>query len=205
MTSLVRTCRWIGAAALVAALAAVPAAGADAPVPAPAAAKAAAPGEPAAPPQEPVQISADQAEYFNDKGIAVFTGKVVAVQGDATLGAERMEIAFSEPAQPAKGSGGLAGASAGRKITSITATTAVSYRQVDAQTKKERYATGEKAVYDEVRRTVTMSGNPRLWEDKNVIVGEEMTFFIDEKKVVVKGKVNLTVYPKDLKEADPPR
>jgi lipopolysaccharide export system protein LptA len=49
-----------------------------------------------------------------------------------------------------------------------------------------------------------MSGNPRLWEGKNVIVGEEMVFNLEEKKVLVKGKVNLTVYPGDLKEEKKP-
>jgi hypothetical protein len=50
-----------------------------------------------------------------------------------------------------------------------------------------------------------MTGAPRLWEGKNVIVGEQMDFFIDEKKVVVKGKVNLTVYPDDAKGGAKPR
>jgi lipopolysaccharide export system protein LptA len=174
----------------------------------PAAAADAGEAKPAAP-EPPVQISSDEAEYFNKEGVVVFSGKVVAVQGDSTLSAERMEVAFSQQENPEKTAGGLAGAASGRKITMITATKSVSFRQLDPETGKERYATGEKCVYDAQRRVVTMTGSPRLWEGKNVIDGEEMTFLLEEKKVLVKGsgerRVNLTVYPDEVKEAPAPR
>jgi lipopolysaccharide export system protein LptA len=76
---------------------------------------------------------------------------------------------------------------------------------VDPETRKERYATGEKGVYDAELRTVTLTGAPRLWEDKNVIVGEEMVFHLEDRRVVVRGKVNLTVYPDDAKKGAAPR
>jgi lipopolysaccharide export system protein LptA len=148
----------------------------------------------------PVRVSADAAEYFNATGLVVFTGKVVAVQGDSTLTADRMEVALSRQEQQERTSAGPAGPADGQRIAAITATGNVSFRQVDPETKKERYATGEKAVYDDARRTVTMTGSPRLWEGKNVIVGEEMVFLLEDKRVLVKGKVNLTVFPDQLKE-----
>jgi len=153
----------------------------------------------------PVRISSDTAEYFNKDGLAVFTGNVVVVQADSTITADRMEVTFEKPApvegQPAGGIGAPANA---QRITSIVAQQKVSFRQVDPETKKERYATGDKGVYDFDQRIVTMSGNPRLWEGKNVVVGDEMVFHLVEKKVTVKGKVNLTVYPDDLKEEKKP-
>ena len=156
-------------------------------------------------PQSPVRISSDAAEYFNKEGLVVFTGNVVVVQADSTLTAERIEVSFEKPApaagQPAEGIGAPVNA---QRITTIVAQQKVSFRQVDPETKKERYATGDKGVYDVDQRTVTMSGNPRLWEGKNVIVGEEMVFYLEEKKVIVKGKVNLTVYPDDLKDVKKP-
>jgi len=156
-------------------------------------------------PQSPVRISADAAEYFNKDGLVVFTGNVVVVQADSTITADRMEVTFEKPAQaagqPAEGIGAPANA---QRITTIVAQQKVTFRQVDPETKKERYATGDKGVYDVDQRTVTMSGNPRLWEGKNVIVGDEMVFNLEEKKVIVKGKVNLTVYPDDLKDEKKP-
>jgi lipopolysaccharide export system protein LptA len=180
-------CAALAAAALLAGagaaqeLAAAPAAAA------PAAAKA---------PAGPVRVSADAAEYFNAEGLAVFTGSVVATQADATLTAERMEVRFTKPEGGAAGAASpLGGAQAGRRVASVTALKSVTFRQLDAEAGKERFATGEKGVYDADARTVTMTGSPRLWEEKNVVVGEEMVFFLDEKRVLVKGKVNLTVYP----------
>jgi lipopolysaccharide export system protein LptA len=156
-------------------------------------------------PQTPVRISSDAAEYFNKDGLVVFTGNVVVVQADSTLTAERIEVSFEKTApaavQPADGPGAPANA---QRITTIVAQQKVSFRQVDPETKKERYATGDKGVYDVDQQTVTMSGNPRLWEGKNVIVGDEMVFYLEDKKVIVKGKVNLTVYPDDLKDVKKP-
>jgi lipopolysaccharide export system protein LptA len=153
-----------------------------------------------------VRISAEAAEYFNAESLVVFTGKVVAVQGDTTITAERMEVRFTQPAAPTgERPAGDAAAAPGQRVASITALRSVTFRQLDPGTGKERYATGEHAVYDADRRLVTLTGSPRLWEGKNVIVGELMDFFLDERKVVVKGKVNLTVYPDDARGGAPQR
>jgi lipopolysaccharide export system protein LptA len=166
---------------------------------------AAEPAEKPAAAQPPVRISADAAEYLNQEGLVVFTGNVVAAQADSTLTADRMEVRFSQPEKAeGKPAAGIAEPGAGRRIASITALSNVSFRQVDPETKKERYATGDKGVYDADRRLVTMTGSPRLWDGKNVIVGDEMNFHLDDRKVVVTGKVNLTVYPDEAKEAKKP-
>jgi len=152
-----------------------------------------------------VQISADAAEYFNKEGLVVFTGNVVAVQADATITADRMEVVFEQPeravGKPADGIGAPANA---QRITKIVADKKVTFRQVDPETGKERYATGDRGVYDVDQRVVTLSGKPRLWEGKNVIAGEELLFYLADKKVIVRGKVNLTVYPDELKEGKQP-
>ena len=166
-------------------------------------AKAAAVADPAAKaavPQAPVQVSADTAEYFNKEGLVVFTGNVVAVQADSTISAERMVVTFSktESAEP-KPAAGIGAPSTAQRITMIVAEKNVSLRQVDPESGKERYATGDKGVYDVDQKLMTMTGNPRVWEGKNLIVGEEMVFHLEDKKMIVKGKVNLTVYPDELK------
>lgn len=154
----------------------------------------------AASPQPPVLISADTAEYFNKENFVVFTGNVVAIQADSTLTADSMEVTFSQPEAAAGKAAAAIGTPAKRRITKIVALKNVQYRQLDAETKKERYATGDKGVYDAEERTVTMTGSPRVWEGQSVIVGEEMVFDLDEKKVVVRGKVNLKMYPDEAKE-----
>lgn len=162
--------------------------------------------------QQPVRISADAAEYHSRLDMVVFIGSVVASQADSTLTADRMELLFTAEPQGAgapagtaeKPVGVLAEQSGGRQLKTITALKNVKLRQVDAETKKERYATSDKAVYDAQRREVTMTGSPRLWEGRNVIAGEEMVFSTEGQDVVVRGKVNLTVFPDDLgREARP--
>ena len=149
--------------------------------------------------QPPVRVTAESAEYFNAEGLVVFTGKVVAVQGDTTVTAERMEVHFTPAEAGAGADPGATGAARGQRLASMTALQSVTFRQLDPASGKERYATGERGVYDADRRVVTLTGAPRLWEGKNVIVGDVMDFFLDDRKVVVKGKVNLTVYPDESK------
>jgi lipopolysaccharide export system protein LptA len=193
-----------GAAGRTDASPATGAAASPATTPPPAAAPADAAKKPAEP-QPPVRISADAAEYFNKEGLVVFTGNVVAVQADATLSADRMEVYFEKPAAaPEKSPAAIPAPSGSQRMSRIVASDKVNFRQVDPESKKERYATGDKGVYDVEQRVVTMSGSPRLWEGKNVIVGEEMVFHLADKKVNVKGKVNLTVFPDELKEGKKP-
>lgn len=153
---------------------------------------------PAAAPQPPVHITADQAEYFNQENRVVFLGNVVATQGDATLTAERMEVVFTPP--PEKGEGKKRPLTEPQtSIRTITATEKVSFRQVDPESKKERYGVGERGDYDAEARTMTLTGNPRVWEGKNVMTGERMVFFLDNHRFKAEGKVNLTVYPEETK------
>lgn len=156
-------------------------------------------------PEPPVRISADTAEFFNKENLVVFTGNVVAIQADSTLTADSMEVTFSQPETPAgQPAAAVAGPSSPRRITKIVALGNVRFRQVDPGTKKERYSTGGKGVYEAGPRIVTMTGSPRVWEGKSVIVGEEIVFHLEDKKVVVNGKVNLTVFPDEAQEAKKP-
>jgi lipopolysaccharide export system protein LptA len=202
---------FIGVAALVAVAGVGAARAADAPAAGPAGGAAAVQASAAAAakktdaPQQPVRISADTAEYQNTEGLVLFTGNVVAVQADAKMTAERMEVTFvKEPVPEGAPAGGIGAPSTAQRIATIVALGKVSFRQVDPDSGKERYATGDKGVYHLEERLATLSGNARLWEGKNVIVGEEMVFHLADKKVVVKGKVNLTVYPEENKAEKKP-
>lgn len=152
--------------------------------------------------QPPVKIQADRAEYSSTESKVVFTGKVKATQGDATLTAERMEVVIAPERAPGEDrpqpvEDRTQAAEAQSRIRSIVATQNVTFHQVDAETKKERYGVGERGEYDAVKKVMTLTGNPRVWEGKNVMTGEKMLFFLDSHRVQVEGRVNLTVYPED--------
>lgn len=137
----------------------------------------------------PINITAETMEYFNKENRAVFIGKVVAVQGDSTISSERMEVT-------------LASEEENNSIHRIVALENVTFRQLVPETGQERFATGERAEYIAAERAVTLTGNPRAWEGKNVIVGEKMIFFLDDHRFLVEGEVGLTIYPEEGEEAE---
>ena len=134
--------------------------------------------------EPPINISADQMEYLSERSVVVFKGNALAVREDVTIAAERMEVTLSEG--EGRGSG---------SVTRIVASGDVNFRQKVPGTGAERFAKGDQGVYEADGRVVTLTGKPRVWEGKNVITGEKMTFFLEEHRFVVEGSVGLTVFP----------
>jgi len=139
--------------------------------------------------EPPINITADQMEYLSEKGVVVFKGNALAVREDVTISAEKMTVTLSEEGE--RGSG---------TVKRIVAAGDVNLRQRVPGTETERFAKGDKGVYEAEGRVITLTGKPRVWEGKNVITGEKMTFYLDEHRFVVEGKVGLTVFPDKGKE-----
>lgn len=158
----------------------------------------ASPGAGAAEAEPPVRISANEAEYAHRRNLAVFTGKVVVVQGDTTLAADRVEVRF-------RPEGDSAAAGRGERIESMLATGNVSFRQVEAEGGRERYATGERGEYDAGTRVLTLTGGPRLWEGQNVVTGERIEYDTGARVFKVRGKAILTIYPDEGRPGQGPR
>lgn len=144
--------------------------------------------------EPPVNITADRMEYFSDREIVIFTGNALAVRGDTTLSADTMEVTL----------GGEVAKQEESSIEKVVATGNVNFRQAIPETGKDRFATGERGVYDAGRSLITLTGKPKVWEGPNVITGKTMKFFIDEHRFVVEGDdktpVGMTVFPKKGEE-----
>jgi len=154
----------------------------------------------------PIDISAIK---FSGKNIpggreATFEGSVKVQQGDLTLHCERLVIVYDESEdskgqsnRPKKPSLDLQSAS---HIRSITATGNVKTIQ------RDRMASAGKAVYDHVKRTITLSGGPpRLWQGSNVLVGDTITIYLDEERFEIQrgdeSEVRATISPgKEMKK-----
>jgi lipopolysaccharide export system protein LptA len=136
----------------------------------------------------PVTVTADRMEYYSDRDVVIFTGNALAVREDVTLSARRMEVTLGGDVDSEENS-----------VKKIIAEGDVNFRHVDPETGKERFATGERGEYLADEDTVVLTGDPRVWEGKNVITGEKMTFHIDENRFVVQGGAGLTIHP-DKKE-----
>lgn len=60
-----------------------------------------------------------------------------------------------------------------------------------------RRAVAERAVYERAEEKVVLTGSPKVWEDKNVVSGREITVFLDEDRSEVKDDVRVILYPRD--------
>jgi lipopolysaccharide export system protein LptA len=139
----------------------------------------------------PISVTADKMVYFSEENRVVFTGNALAVQEDVTLSADSMEVVLAEGSETDTGA-----------VEEITAKGNVTFRQMVPDTGDERFATGKKAVYEASEEVVTLTGEPRLWEGKNAIVGEVMKFFVQEHRFVVEGQVGLTIFPEKEQEEE---
>ena len=118
----------------------------------------------------PVSIDAERLEYLQaaeDK--FVYSGNVIAKQGDATLKAPKMTIFLVKDA--AKGAG-AAPSEGGMndKIKRIETTGPVTVTSKD-QSGKVQVGTGDKGLYDKARNKVFLIGNPVLTQEGNIVRG----------------------------------
>lgn len=108
---------------------------------------------------EPIDIGGDSAEF--EDNYTVWTGNVRIVQGEAILTADRIEATISE----------------NRELQSFKAFGAVRY------TNGKEAITGERAVYDDAARTITVVENVIVTQGKQVMSAGAVTYWVDSGKV----------------------
>ncbi|MEW6385970.1 MAG: LptA/OstA family protein [Thermodesulfobacteriota bacterium] len=149
----------------------------------------------------PLHITAARLEADQQQRTVTFTGQVKAVYGDAILYADQLQV-FYQPAPAAAPPPSTAPESAdtsplgelgGGKIDRIVAKGSVRFVQED------KVATGQEAVYYKNREEVVLLGNPQLWQKENNVKGEKISFFLENKRVLVESssrqRVEAHLYP----------
>lgn len=116
----------------------------------------------------PVDYSADRTEGLFREDRAVFSGNVIVRQGEMTLNADRITVAFSDGRS--KGS-----------IERIDAAGGVSVRRGN------KSAQGSFAVYDPTRRLITLMGRVVLTQGANTVRGERLIIDLTSGRAVVDG------------------
>ena len=113
--------------------------------------------------KEDIAVDADQLEVIQNENKAIFTGKVVAKQGEMTLRSDKMIIYYANKEQQQANSpmGAL------EKIEVIG--------DVHMTTKTES-ADGERGVYDALREKIFLYGNVVLRKENNVLTGEALQY-----------------------------
>lgn len=120
--------------------------------------------------KEPIKIDADRLDVFDRENRAVFTGNVVAVQGESTIRCTVLTVLYErggaggpKPAIPAAG----ATNDAIKQIDCTGPVTVVS---------KEQVGTGDNAVFDRVANKIVMLGNVTLSQCQNVTTGDKLVY-----------------------------
>jgi lipopolysaccharide export system protein LptA len=122
--------------------------------------------------KEPIKIDADRLDVFDKEGRAVFTGNVVAVQGESTMNCTLMTVFYEQNRDQAGGRGVVpttqgANDSSIKKIDCKGPVTIVSKTQV---------ATGNDATFDRQANKIYLIGNAALSDGPNVTRGERVVY-----------------------------
>lgn len=132
---------------------------------------------------KPINIEAVKLDYFDKEQKLIYTGSVVATQGDSRLKASVLTI-FLAP----KGGGGTASAGA-NQVQRMLATGPVTMLQ------RDQVGTGDNAVYDRTTNSVVMTGNVTLSQGPNVTKGDKLTYDLKSGQAVVTGRVKSMFLP----------
>jgi lipopolysaccharide export system protein LptA len=136
--------------------------------------------------REPITIDADSLEWFDKEQKAIYTGNVVAKQGEATLKATQLRIFMQKPqkngasepapAAPAAAGPGVAG---DNQIERMEADGPVELIQ------KDQTATGDKGLFERGTNAVTLIGNVSLRQGGHITLGDRLVYDLDTRQAVI--------------------
>ncbi len=136
--------------------------------------------------KDPIYITADWMEADQTKNSITYKGRVVTVQNQMTMRSETL-TAYYDPQT--------------KQMSQIIAEGKVNATQGD------RTATGEKAVFDDKTKTVTLTGSPVMRQGNNQVSGVKVIYFIEQDRSIVEGdastRVRATIFPDELKGKEP--
>lgn len=142
--------------------------------------------------KEPINIEAGKLDYFDKEQKLVYTGNVVAVQGESTLKTATL-IIFLTPKQ----SGDAAGApSSSSQVQRMEAPGRVTI------TSKDQIGTGDSGLYLKSDNKVYINGNVTLTQGENVTKGDKLVYDLNTKQSVVTGRVRSMFLPNKSDDSD---
>jgi lipopolysaccharide export system protein LptA len=128
----------------------------------------------------PIVIDSDRMEAFKKDGLVIFTGNVIAKQDNSVQTADRMEVYLDDK---------------GERVLRIVSTGNVKIVTEDCRT-----GTARRAEYYDDDQRMLLIGDAKVWQEDNVVTGEEITLFLaDDRSTVTagtQGRVKSVFYPK---------
>jgi lipopolysaccharide export system protein LptA len=147
--------------------------------------------------KEPISIEADKLVYFDKEQKAIYSGSVVAIQGDTRLTCSIMTVHMTKTAAAGAPAAGAAPA-AGTSAVGASAVGAPAVKVADAGPaapsaesssvshldcagpvtvlSKTQTATGDSAVYDKPQNKIWIFGHVTLSDRGNVTKGDKLTY-----------------------------
>jgi len=121
---------------------------------------------------QPIEITAQKLELIQQQRQSIFTGDVVATQGDMTLSADKLTVFLLENQD---------------QIDRLEAVGTVKVVQLD------RVATADRAVFYQLEEKLVLSGHAVVVQDNNKVSGEEIVIYLKENRSVIKSSNNSRV------------
>ena len=132
--------------------------------------------------KDPIYITADWMEVDQKKNTITYKGRVVTIQNEMTMRSETLTAYFEAEMKQMK--------------------QIVAEGKVNA-TQGNRTATGDKAVFDDKAKTVTLTGSPVMRQGNSQVSGAKVVYYIDQDKAIAEsdGKVQVRaiMFPDELK------
>lgn len=130
---------------------------------------------------QPIEIVSDALEVLQNEKKAIFTGNVIATQGDINMRADKMIVFYRETSDSAPASSAGGSDSMGKGIYRIESEGSVIF------TSPTETAQGDKAVYLVDTDTIDLLGNVFLTRDKNVLKGTKLVYNLQTGRSVLTG------------------
>lgn len=135
-------------------------------------------------PNLPITIKSNELAADNKGKTAVFTGKVVAKQGDVTIFCDRMTVYYG------KNQGDVDKIEADGNVRIV---------------QENRTGVADHATYESRQGRITLTGgSPKVMQGMDTVSGETITYFIDDERSSVSGgRVEAVIHPKPKNDARP--
>ena len=131
---------------------------------------------------QPLRITSQQLEADNKNSVIIFSGNVVAKQGKVTIYADSARVYYEKKEE-------------GNEIREVVATGNVKIQEAD------RLAVAQNAVFTNAEQKIVLTGQPKVWQGKDMVSGEKITILLEEDKSFVESgperRVEVILYPKE--------
>ena len=143
--------------------------------------------------ENPIHITSDRLDVYDDESFVLFSGNVVAVQDNTAINSDELYLYYDK-----KSNGGNA-------ISDITEGSGkierIELKGNITIKRGKRTVTGDMAVFYNADQKIVMTGNALIMEGENIIRGDRITVFLTENRGIVDGsgeeRVTATIYPGD--------